>query len=163
MASDRLPKRVSGMGVAVWVSLALSLLNIVVGRRWPGSLAATLASRAFIGFGTVWLVMRIRQGYLLRKPHWTRESWFRYLRLAAMPVAAVAVVLYFSSFDNMSDALGAPHTTTRMVWAIALTTLLIFGAIGLGVAVDWMVRGEPGQQFTRTRWFQRQRPNVAGQ
>jgi hypothetical protein len=85
------------------------------------------------------------------------------VRLAAMPVVAVAVVLYFSSFDNSSTALGPAHSAMRMVSAVTLTALLLLGAIGLGVAVDWLVRGEPSQQFTRTRWFQRQRPKVIAQ
>jgi len=139
------------------------VLNIVLDRWRPGSLASTLAKYGFFGYSTIWFGLRIRKGIVLRRPHWTRESWLRYARLAAMPVAAVAVVLYFSSFDNNSNALGAPHTATRIFLAVTLTLLLLFGGVGLGTAVDWLVRGEPSQQFTRTRWFQRRTPNLTTQ
>jgi len=160
MTSGATRKPDNGMGPAFWVLVVLMYLNFALGTWRPDTLAATIASKANIGYGMIWFGFRIRRGYLLRRPHWTRESWLRYLRLAWMPVVAVAVVLYFSSFDNRSDALGPPHSTMRMVSAITLTALLLFGAVGLGVAVDWLVRGEPSQQFTRTRWFQRQPPEV---
>jgi hypothetical protein len=143
--------------------LALGALHIALDRWRPGSPAARLTSYTFIGYGTAWLGIRFRKGYLLRRPYWTRESWLRYARLAAMPVVAVAVVLYFSSFDPSTNSLGAPHSLKRMISGVILLALLIFGAVGLGTAVDWLVRGEPSQQFTRTRWFQRQRPKVTAQ
>ena len=73
--------------------LGLALLNIGVGRYWPGSVAASLVSYVFLGGMTIAFAVRIRAGYLRRKPYWTRDSWLRYLRLAAMPVIAVILVL----------------------------------------------------------------------
>jgi hypothetical protein len=163
MTSGATRKPDNGMGPVGWVWFGLCLLDFAVGHWWPDTLAATLASRAFIGYVTIWFVLRIRKGYLLRRPHWTRESWLRYLRLAWMPVVAVAIVLYLSSFDPMTPVLGPRGSARRMFFVIALPVLLVFGAGGLAVAVDWMVRGEPSQQFTRTRWFQRQRPKVTAQ
>lgn len=163
MTSPASHKPASGMGTGQWALFALMLLNVALDIWQRDTLAAKLGSYTFIGYGTIWFGVGVWKGYMLRRPHWTRESWVRYLRLAAMPVVAVAVVLYFSSFDNRSNALGAPHTATRTFSAVTLTALLLLGAIGLGAAVDWLVRGEPSQQFTRTRWFQRQRPKVPAQ
>jgi hypothetical protein len=139
------------------VFLGLMLLDIGVRRYWPGSMGSTIVKYVYLCWVPIWFAFRIRAGYLRRRPHWTRESWFRYLRLAAMPVLAVALVLYLSSFDPSSNALGAPHTATRTVLAISLVGMLLLGAVGLGVATDWLTRGEPSEQFTRTRWFQRRR------
>lgn len=142
-----------------WGLIVLGFAKIVVGRWKPGSIADTLADYAFIGFCTVWLGLRIRQGYLRRRPYWTRESWRRYLRLAAMPVAAVIVVLFLST-ETAIRLMGSARSTTRGISAGILVTLLLFGAVGLATAVDWMARGEASEQFTRTRWFQRRRPRA---
>jgi hypothetical protein len=53
---------------------------------------------------------------------------------------------------------GAP-SIGRAVWAGVLVVLLLFGGIGLAVALEWMMRGEPSEQFTRRRWFELRRPS----
>lgn len=137
--------------------LAVCWLNIGVGHYWPRSLGATIVSYVFFGVFAISFGVRVRAGYLRRKPHWTRESWLHYLRLAVMPVIALALVLYLSSFDMSSNALGAPRSTTRAVVAASLVVTMLVGVVGLIVAMDWMAKGEPSEQFTRTRWFQRRR------
>jgi len=137
--------------------LGLASLDIGVRHFWPGSIAASLVSYVFIGAMAIAFAVRVRTGYLRRKPHWTSESWRRYLRLAVMPIIALAVVLYVSSFDMSSNALGAPHSATRNVVAISMVVMMLAGAFGLVAAVDWLAKGEPSEQFARTRWFQRRR------
>jgi len=148
-----------GVTRPAWGFVVLGLANIVVGEWKPGSIAAALANYAFMGFGMFWLGLRVRTGYRRRRPYWTRESWVRYLRLAAMPVAAVAVVLFMST-DSGMRLMGSPQSTTRGVWIVILMALLILGGVGLPIAVDWMERGAASEQFTRTRWFQRRRPSA---
>ena len=160
MTSGAIRKPDNGVDQGLWVFIVLMFLNIALDRWQPDTLAASIASYAFIGYATIWFGLRIRKGYLLRRPHWTRESWLRFSRLAAIPVAAVAVVLYMSSFDSTPPVLGASRSATRIASAVVLTVLLIGGAIGLSVVVGWMTYGEPSRQFTRTRWFQRRGPNV---
>lgn len=137
--------------------VALMLLNIGASHYWPGSVGATIVKAIYLTWVPVWLAFRIRAGYLRRKPYWTRDSWLRYLRLAVMPVVALALFLYMSSFDTSSNSLGAPHSTTRAVVAVALVAMMLLGVFGLIAAVDWLAKGEPSEQFTRTRWFQRRR------
>ena len=144
-------------GVEVYGFLGLALLNIAVPRYWPGSVAATLINYVLLGGMTIAFAFRIRAGYLCRKPYWTRDSWLRYLRLAAMPVVAVFLVLFLSSFDMSSDVLGAPRSATRTVWVVVILGMMLLGVIGLIIAMDWLAKGEPSEQFTRTRWFQRRR------
>jgi hypothetical protein len=35
--------------------------------------------------------------------------------------------------------------------------MMLLGVVGLIAAADWLAKGEPSEQFTRTRWFQRRR------
>jgi hypothetical protein len=136
--------------------IVLAVANIVVGKWMPGSVAATLVSYAFIGSITIWFAFRIRTGYRRRRPYWTRESWFRYLRLAAMPVAATIFVLAMSTEAGMR-MLGPAQSTARGVSAIILVLILLLGALGLATAVDWLTRGEPSDQFTRRGWLPRRK------
>src|SRR6187401_1084954 len=117
------PKHTNPTAPLIWGWLALSVLHIALDRWQPGTLAARFAFLAFVGSSLIWLGLRIRRGYLLRRPYWTRESWLRYGRLAVMPVAAVVFVLYVSSFDNSSPAFGAPGTPLRIAAAIVLPAL----------------------------------------
>ena len=133
--------------------LILLILPIVTDRWWPGSIAHTLARIAVFSFFSAWLGLKIRTGYSRRRPHWTRESWLRYLRLALIPVVAITLVLLLSSID--SRWLGAPRSATRIVWIVIMVAMLLFGGIGLPTAIEWLEKGEPTEQFTRTRWFQR--------
>jgi membrane protease YdiL (CAAX protease family) len=133
--------------------LALQVLATLAARWWPDSAAATLLRTAAFVYVSVWFGLKIRTGYRRRRPHWTRQSWLHYLRLAVLPVIAIAVVLFLSSFDFSTNTLGAPRSNTRLVWIAIIFALMIFGVVGLIAAVDWMLKGEPSEQFTRSRWF----------
>jgi hypothetical protein len=152
-------------GMSRWQSVnlpavrLLSLLNIAVKQYWPESIGATIVGYLFLSWVVLWLRLTIRDGYLRRKPYWTRDSWLRYGRLAIMPVIALGLVLFLSSFDMSSNALGAPRSPTRTTWAVIVLAMMLIGVAGLMRALDWMTSGEPATQFTRTRWFQRQRPS----
>ena len=141
------------------VSLLLMVVNIAIGKWKPGSTAANLASYAFIGSIILWFGLRIRAGYRRRRPYWTPESWLGYARLAWMPFAATIFVLAMSTETGMRQ-MGAAHSTTRAVWAGSLVVLLLFGAIGLMIAVEWLFKGEPSEQFTRRSWIPSRRPNA---
>jgi hypothetical protein len=134
--------------------VGLPMLLILTDRWWPGSIAATLVRIAFYSFFPIWLGLKIRTGYSCRRPHWTRESWRRYLRLAVMPVVAIGLAALLLS---SRDLLGAPQSATRMVWFVIMFAMLLFGGLGLITAIEWLERGESSEQFTRTRWFQRRR------
>jgi hypothetical protein len=74
-----------------------------------------------------------------------------------MPVVALTLSLLLSSIDTSSNWLGAPQSATRIVWIVIILALMLFGAFGLIAAIEWLEKGEPSEQFTRTRWFQRRR------
>jgi hypothetical protein len=151
-----------GTGRGYWPFVALMFLNFGLSKWRPGTMAATVVNYAFLASIPIWLGMRIRTGYNLRRPHWTRESWRRYLRLAWMPVAAVvAFFVLVLLFDHRASLFGRSGSSTRRAWIFIVLTLMFIGVFGVQRALDWMARGEPSQQFTRTRWFQRQRPNTS--
>ena len=137
--------------------VGLQMLMILTGRWWPGSIAHTLVRIAVYSYFSIWLGLKIRTGYSRRRPHWTRESWLRYLRLAVMPVVAIALLLVLSSIDSSSNVLGAPQSSTRIVWIVIMFAMLLFGGLGLLTAIEWLEKGESSEQFTRTRWFHRRR------
>ena len=152
----------------IWCSLAFQLLRIVLQRGWPDSLAADFAMYANSAFILAWLGYTVWTGYQRRKPYWTRESWRRYLRLTAMPVIVLVLVLgEIYLFDaRLYDAnlfrsvFGPAQSAQRLAWILVDVILGVLGTIGVMNAIDWMLRGEPSEQFTRTQWF-RQRSESA--
>ena len=144
-----------------WMTVLVMALPILTDLLWPGSIRHTLAQIAFFTYFAVWLGLKIRRGYSRRRPHWTRESWHRYLRLAVLPVVAITLLLLLSSIDI--SLFGAPQSATRSVWIVIMLAMLFVGGLGLPVAIDWLEKGEPTEQFTRTSWFQRRsRTTIAG-
>jgi hypothetical protein len=149
----------------IWGFLVSQGVYFWVQHRWPDSRASTAAPLVMSAVFVSWFGYKASTGYLLRKPHWTRESWKRYLRLAAMPIAVL--ILFFTEvflFDTkLYDAkifrlvFGGPNSLLRSLWIVVDLALMVFGAIGLAAAIDWLNRGEPSEQFTRTRWFRRSR------
>jgi hypothetical protein len=159
MASAPVFRR-QGSGVEIWGFLVLSLLSIGLDRWSKGSSLTIVVRYLFLIYVSVWFSLKIRTGYLRRRPYWTRESWQRFLRLMAMPVGALVVlftILYF--FDPSTSTFGSPQSATRIAWTLVMLALLGFGAIGLPIAVDWLGHGEPSEQFTRTRFFRRRGSN----
>ena len=135
---------------------ALAYLHIALVHRWKGWDVATVVKYVFLSYWPLLLCAKAWVGYERRKPFWTRESWLRYLRLAVMPVIALALVLWIASgVDSRWSVLGAPQSLTRGVWIVIMLGMMLWGAFGLIGAVDWLAKGEPSEQFTRTRWFQR--------
>jgi hypothetical protein len=49
----------------------------------------------------------------------------------------------------MTPVAARNHEATRRL----AVTLLVFGAVGLVIALDWLHRGDPSEQFTRRRWI----------
>lgn len=135
--------------------LALQVLQLLTSRQWSDSTTVTIIRIVSFSYVGVWLGLKILRGCQRRRPHWTLQSWLRYIGLAAMPVLLLALMLFMSSIDTSSSTLGAPGSSTRFVAALTMIAMMISGAIGLIRSIDWLETGEPSEQFTRTRWFQR--------
>ena len=147
-------------GAQIWGFMILFGLHLSLDHWWKGSAAAEVAKYAYLSYVPFWMAVKARAGYLRRKPYWTRKSWLRYLRLTAMPVVVLIAVLWVSSFDMSVtwSILGGPRSLTRVFWVVILLGMIFLGVGGLIRALDWLTKGEPSEQFTRTRWFQRRAP-----
>ena len=147
----------------MWGFLVVQIVRIWLDRKWPDSLASQIALWVMGTYFICWFGYMVWTGYRRRLPYWTPESWRRYLRLTAMPVAVI--VLFFVSvflFDTdlysketFRLVFGQANSALRMAWVIIDLTLMVVGATGLVAAIDWLNRGEASEQFTRTRWFRR--------
>ena len=146
----------------IWGFAIVSLLKIWIDRRSPDSAASEILSYAVTACFLTLFGRRAWIGYRRRQPHWTRESWRRYARLAAMPIV-VLIVLFFELY--LFDAgvgrsvFGGSGSALRRLWIVIDVVMMLLGAIGLATAVSWLSSGEPTEQFTRTRWFQRTTSN----
>jgi hypothetical protein len=141
----------------IWSLATVSLLKIWIDRRSPDSLASEILSYAMAACFLTLFGRRIWAGYRRRQPYWTRESWRRYARLAAMPIALLIVLfteLYLFDAGVGRSVFGASGSALRWLWIVFDIALMLLGAIGLATAVSWLSAGEPTEQFTRTRWFQ---------
>jgi hypothetical protein len=150
------PRR--GEKLAMWGSVVLMSLMIWLDHRSPGSFPARLAFYAYTIYFIVLFGAKVRSGYRRRSPYWTREAWRRYLRLASMPIAALALFLTGAYlFDPSVGVFGSPAPIAGILILLGLS---LFGAIGSVMALAWLIEGEPSEQFTRTRWFRRRRTSA---
>ena len=149
-------------GAPYWAFTALLIANVAADIWMPDSTIARLVSYAFLASGAIWFGLRVRTGYRRRRPYWTRESWLRYGRLAAMPVAAIVFALAMSTETGMS-LMGPARSTSRNVWATVVVLSLLFGTVGLVAVLEWLMKGDPAQQFTRTSWLLCRGTNAATQ
>jgi hypothetical protein len=142
--------------VLMWAVLITGGGQIWLDHQWPGSPARWLAFWANTLLVLGWMGYQISTGYERRRPYWSGESWRRYLRMAAMPVAALMVFMALViAFDARPGFFGARGSVWRLAFIVVDMTLMLFGTIGAGMAIDWLGRGEPSEPFTRTRWFRR--------
>ena len=104
----------------------------------------------YIAFGFVFLELslQVRAGYHRRRPHWTRESWRRFLMLAAIPTAAVILLLGFTwAVDLRLPMMGAGGSTLRGLWIGVLLLLLLVAGAGFAIAMSRLMEGEASRQF----------------
>ena len=143
--------------LAIWGLVLLMLANIWLDRKWPDSLAHVLVRYAQTTWFLAWFGSKIWRGYRRRQPYWTGQSWRRYLLLTAMPVGVlVAFFALVLAFDARPNLFGSRESALRTIFALFDVALMLVAVAGVMRALDWLERGEPSEQFTRTRWFQRQ-------
>jgi len=143
-----------GVAVTMW-------LQIWFDRRWPGSPDYHLAFYANMLLSLGWMGYLSWTGYRRRRPFWTRESWRLYRQLAWMPVAALVVFMALVfAFDARPSLFGAHESATRLSFIAVDLTLMLFGVVGVVMAIGWLTDGEPSEPFTRTRWFRRRRTSA---
>ena len=72
----------------------------------------------YLGFAyiTIDWVVRAREGYLRRRPHWTRESWRGYLKPCLIPAGAFLMMAgMMTALELRLPIVGVSRSTPRML------------------------------------------------
>jgi hypothetical protein len=137
-------------------AIALAMMMMVIGSatkdKWfSDGLRYVGLTYLFVDF-----VLRIRAGYLRRRPHWTADSWRRYLQACAVPVGALLIVVAaLVALDMDLPIVGESRSTLRMLWAMGTGFFIIVGGVGVAIVVGWLTDGEATAQFALPRWLSR--------
>lgn len=134
----------------------LAVAGLVVASRVPDSMAGDVLRYLALIYILGDTFLRARAGYLRRRPHWTRESWRRYLTAGLIPVGALLVVAcMLLALEWKLHILGAARSTTRSIWGLVSIVFLVIGAGGAAAAVESLSDGDPSRQFAWPRWLAR--------
>jgi|SRR5688572_1713497 len=118
----------------------------------------------YLAFGYILfdLILRARSGYLRRQPHWTSDSWRRYLTACSVPIGALlALVFMVVALDWKLPFVGESRSFTRGVWAAGSLFFMMVGALGLVSVIEWLHEGDPSHQFSLPRWLRRRSDSTA--
>jgi len=144
------------MAVKRTIGNLVVILGLTVASFLPDSTLRDLLRYLALGYFSIDMLLWTRAGYLRRRPHWTRESWRRYLTACVVPIAALLVVAsLLLALEWKLPVIGEARSTTRLVWAWVSIVLLVVGAAGLAAAIDRLSSGDPSRPFAWPRWLSR--------
>lgn len=108
------------------------------------------------------LLVRVREGYARRRPHWTAASWRQFLIGCSIPVGALMVlVAMLTALDLRLSIVGEPRSMLRFIWAASAVVFTVIAGGGVAVVLGWLTDGEPSQQFVLPKWLRRGRGGEA--
>lgn len=132
----------------------LALLALAGSAFLPASPARDGLRFFALGYMVIDSVLRIRAGYLRRRPHWTPRSWRQFAIGCAIPVGAlVAAGGIFTAFALQLPIIGERGTPLRGIWATTVAVLAVIGGVGLAAVKIWLEKGAADQQFELPGWF----------
>jgi hypothetical protein len=142
-------------------SLVAVFLLIAADRMSDSALASALRYAALTYmFGA--FALQVHSGYVRRRPHWTAESWRRFLLAASVPVGAVMLAFgIMFALEAKIPIVGEPRSFLRSLWIIGIFVFLLFGAVGSAFALHWLAEGDASRQFGLPRWLRRRGPESA--
>ena len=136
----------------------LAMLLILGPTVFPQSAIASALRYLGVAYIMIDLALRVREGYLRRRPHWTRESWRGYLKLCLIPAGALLIlVAMMTAHELRLPIVGAARSTLRALWALGTLFFLVVFAVGLGMVIGRLTDGEPSRPFEWPRWLRRRR------
>lgn len=134
------------------VANAFAVVALLPATLMPQSTLANVLRYVAIAFITFELLLEALQGYRRRRPHWTAQSWRRYLATCAVPVGALAVVACLLIALDL-QLVGEPGSAIRGLFAVISAVFLVVGAGGLVVVIRFLTEGEPSRPFIGPRWL----------
>lgn len=136
----------------------LAMLTLAGPTVFPQSVIASALRYLGFAYITSDLALRAREGYLRRRPHWTRESWRGYLKLCLIPAGALLIMVgMMTAIELRLPIVGASRTTLRALWALGTVFFLVVFAVGLFMVIDRLTDGEPSRPFEWPRWLRGRR------
>ena len=132
------------------VANAVAVLALFPATLMPQSTLAHVLRYVAIAFITFELLLEALQGYHRRRPHWTAQSWRRYLATCAIPLVAFAIVACLLIALDL-QLVGEPGSAIRGVFAVISAAFLVVGAIGLVVVIRFLNEGDPSRPFIGPR------------
>jgi uncharacterized membrane protein YhaH (DUF805 family) len=100
------------------------------------------------------LVLKAREGYVRRRPYWTRSSWRGYLKLCLFPAGAFLLLAgMMTAFELRLPIVGASQSTPRMLWILGTLFFMVVFAVGLVMVIEKLRDGEPSRQFEWPSWL----------
>ena len=131
----------------IFVANALAGCALVAANLMPQS--SVVSVLRYVALVYLWggLILLAGWGYFRRRPHWTAQSWRRYLATCAIPVGALVVVAcLLMALDR--QLVGPAGSLTRTVFAVISVFFLVFGAGGLAVTIVMLHQGDPSKPFS---------------
>lgn len=137
------------------LAVALALIGPIM---FPDSAIARATKWFAMGWLMLDLVLSAREGYLRRRPHWTRASWRGYFTLCLIPVGALIIMIgMMTALELRMPIVGAPRTSLRLVWGLGTVFFMVVFVFGLFMAIDRLRQGDPARPFEWPRWLGRRR------
>lgn len=138
--------------LATQLALIMMVVALAIRGKWYADGLRYVALTILVGD----FVLRMREGYLRRRPHWTADSWKRYLQACAIPIGALLIVAAsFVALEMKLPIVGASRSALRAVWVLGLMFFIVLGGVGTAIVVGWLTDGEASQQFSLPRWLSR--------
>lgn len=128
------------------IANAVAVCALVPATLMPHSRLANAVRYMGTAYITLSLVLEAVQGYRRRRPHWTAQSWRRYLATCAIPVGALAVVVCLLMALDLR-LVGEAGSVTRGLFALISVAFLVVGGIGVVVVIRLLNDGEPSTPF----------------
>jgi hypothetical protein len=101
---------------------------------------------ALLGVIAVSAVFRLREGYVRRKPHWSRDSWTRFARALVLVGFPLLLPLMMGiAVDSGLYAKVGASDTFRGLWVTAMILLLIGGVTAGMIVTSWFAKGDPSK------------------
>ena len=132
----------------------LAMLALAGPAIFPQSTVASALRYLGFAYITVDLILRAREGYLRRRPHWTRESWRGFLKLCLIPAGALVILVgMMTAVELRLPIAGASRSMPRALWVFGAVFAMLVFASGLVLVIERLREGEPSRQFEWPRWL----------